>query len=139
MILVLTSHPLHQVLQHPDVSRRLTKWVIELGEFDIKFVPRTAIKGQAIVDFMAEFTYLTKALGMATDTPGTSEGHKRDDEPTDLSNMWSLRTDSSSNVNRSGVGIILESPTREKISYALRLEFPASNNEAEYEVLLTRL
>ena len=139
MILVLTSHPLHQVLQHPDVSRRLTKWVIELGEFDIKFVPRTAIKGQAIVDFVVEFTYLTKALGMATDTSSTSEGHKRDDEPSDLRNMWSLRIDGSSNVNGIGVGVILESPTGEKISYALRLEFLASNNEAEYEVLLAGL
>ena len=45
MILVPTSHPLRQVLQNLDVSRRLTKWAIELGEFDIKFVPRITIKG----------------------------------------------------------------------------------------------
>ena len=53
--------------------------------------------------------------------------------------MWSLRIDDSSNVNGSGAGIVLESPTREKISYALNLEFLASNNEAEYEALLARL
>ena len=35
--------------------------------------------------------------------------------------------------------VILESPIREKINYALRLEFPTSNNEAEYVALLARL
>ena len=38
VILVPTSHLLQQVLQNPDTSGRLTKWVIELGEFDVKFM-----------------------------------------------------------------------------------------------------
>ena len=50
-----------------------------------------------------------------------------------------MRIDGSSNVNESGVGIIRESSTGEKISYALRLEFLTSNNEAEYEALLVGL
>ena len=73
VILVPTSHPLHQVLQNPDVSRRLTKWAIELGKFGIKFMPRTAIKGQAVADFMAEFSYPTKVFGGENATPNTSE------------------------------------------------------------------
>ena len=81
VILVPTSHPLRQVLQNPDVSGRLTKWAVELGEFDIKFMPRTTIKGQALADFMAEFTYPTKALGVGTDMSSTSVGHKKDEEP----------------------------------------------------------
>ena len=121
------------------MSGRLTKWAIKLGEFEIKFIPRIAIKGQVITDFIVEFMYPTKALGMATNAPSTSEGLKRDDKPTDLNNVWTLRIDSSSNVNGSGASIILESPMGEKISYALRLEFPASNNEAEYEALLAGL
>ena len=72
VILVPTSHPLRQVLQNPDVSGRLTKWAIELGEFDIKFMSRTAVKGQAVADFVAEFSYLTKALGSETVTPSTT-------------------------------------------------------------------
>ena len=54
--------------------------MIELEEFDIKFMPRIAIKGQAIADFVAEFTYLTRALGMATNTLSTSKGRKKDDK-----------------------------------------------------------
>lgn len=30
-------------------------WVIELSEFDVQYHPRTAIKGQIIADFIAEF------------------------------------------------------------------------------------
>ena len=83
VILVPASHPLQQVLQNPEVSRRLTKWEIKLGEFDIKFMLRTTIKGQAVV----EFTYPTKALGGMTDKASTSEGRTKDDDPTDPSNI----------------------------------------------------
>ena len=93
-----TSH-LWQVLQNLDVSRRLTKWAIELGEFDIKFMPMTAIKGQAVADFVAEFSYPTKVLRGETINLSTSEKHLVDDEPTDPSNVWNLRIDGFSNVN----------------------------------------
>ena len=117
----------------------MTKWTIELGEFDIKFMPRMTIKGQTLTDFVAKFTYPTTALSGPIDKTSASEEPKKEDEPTDPSNLWSLRIDGSSNMNGSGMSIILESPTREKISYALRLEFPAPNNETEYEALFVRL
>ncbi|KAL5548054.1 hypothetical protein UlMin_003285 [Ulmus minor] len=56
-IIVPTKFPLKQVFQKPDASGRLAKWSIELGKFDIQFKPRTAIKGQALADFIVEFTY----------------------------------------------------------------------------------
>ena len=31
-------------------------WSIELSELDIQYRPRTAIKGQVVADFIAEFT-----------------------------------------------------------------------------------
>ena len=56
-ITILTSHPLRQILQRLDMSGRLTKWPVELGEFKVNYRPKTTIKGQALVDFVAEFTY----------------------------------------------------------------------------------
>ncbi|XP_034208074.1 uncharacterized protein LOC117621615 [Prunus dulcis] len=53
---VLTNQPLRQVLQKPETSGRLVKWAIELGEFDIHYKPRPAIRGQAVADFLSEFT-----------------------------------------------------------------------------------
>ena len=34
----------------------MVQWVIELSQFDIEYHPRTAIKAQALVHFIAEFT-----------------------------------------------------------------------------------
>ena len=31
-------------------------WVIELSEFDVQYRPRTAMKGQVVANFIAEFT-----------------------------------------------------------------------------------
>ena len=84
--------------------------MIKLGEFDIKFMPRTAIKGQAVANFVAEFRYPTKVLRGETSKPSTSERQRVDGEPTNLSNVWSLRIDGSFNLNRSGAGVVLESP-----------------------------
>ncbi|KAK0601486.1 hypothetical protein LWI29_024751 [Acer saccharum] len=53
---VYTNCPLKLILQKPEVSGRLTKWVIELSEFNVEYLPRTAIKAQAVADFVAEFT-----------------------------------------------------------------------------------
>ena len=76
VILVSTSHPLQQVLQNPKVSGRLTKWAIELEEFDIKFMPKMTVKGQAVADFVAEFTYPTNTLGMTTSAEHFKRAHK---------------------------------------------------------------
>ena len=32
-------------------------WVVDLGEYDIIYEPITSLKGQAVVDFITEFTY----------------------------------------------------------------------------------
>ena len=117
----------------------MTKLAIKLGEFDIKFMLRKTIKRKAVADFMAEFMYPTKALGVKINVMSTSEGSPMDDDLTDPSNVWSLRIDGSSNMNGSGTGVVLESPIGEKVCYALRLKFPASNNEAKYEALIAEL
>ena len=51
---VLTNVPLRQVLHKPDVSGRLVKWAVELGEFDIEYKPHPAIKAQVLADFIVE-------------------------------------------------------------------------------------
>lgn len=121
-ICVLTDQPLRQVMNRPEASGRLTKWAVELGEFDIEYRPRTAIKGQALADFIAE------------QTPG------EDCVPeVSTSAQWDLYVDGSSNEDGSGAGLLLISPEGFECSYALRFNFPASNNEAEYEALITGL
>nr|GEU52146.1 hypothetical protein [Tanacetum cinerariifolium] len=50
-----------------------------------------------------------------------------------------LITDGSSCVDGSGTGLILTSPEGTDFTYALRFQFAASNNEAEYEALIAGL
>ena len=52
---VLTNFPLRQVLQKPKASGRILKWAIKTSQFDIRYKPRTTIKGQTLADFVVEF------------------------------------------------------------------------------------
>uniref|UniRef100_A0A2N9HPQ8 Uncharacterized protein n=1 Tax=Fagus sylvatica TaxID=28930 RepID=A0A2N9HPQ8_FAGSY len=122
-IVLLTNHPLRKAMSKPDAAGRLIQWSIELSEFDIDYRPRTAIKAQALADFIAEFT-------------------SKDDEPTEdveQTSKWTMNIDGSSTKDSGGVGIVLRSPEGDIIKQAIRLQYPTTNNEAEYEALLLGL
>ena len=55
-MVVLTQLPLQALLQKFDYTGRIAKWGMILGAFDIKYMPCTTIKGQVLVDLVAEFT-----------------------------------------------------------------------------------
>ena len=95
-------------------------WAIELSEFDIWYRPRTAIKGQIVTDFIAEFTH-------------------DEDKGAEESPLWSIYTDGSSNRLTGGAGIVLLSPEGDAIECMVRLDFLATNNESEYEALIAGL
>ena len=91
-----------------------------MSEFDIQYRPRTAFKGQVIADFIAEFT------------------HDKD-KGAEESPQWSVHTDGSSNRQAGGAGIVLLSPEGDVVECMVRLDFPTTNNEAEYEALVAGL
>jgi hypothetical protein len=53
---VRTSSTLGEVLNNSEATEKIVKWVIELSMYDIIFKPRTAIKAQALSDFITEWT-----------------------------------------------------------------------------------
>ena len=55
-VVVLTQLPLKAILQNANYTGRIAKWSTILGAFDIKYMPRTSVKGQVLIDLMAEFT-----------------------------------------------------------------------------------
>ena len=55
-IVVLTEHPPKSLLQQGDLTGRIAKWAVALSQYDLEYRPRTAIKGQVLADFVAEFT-----------------------------------------------------------------------------------
>ena len=55
-IVILTQLPLKIVLRSVDYTGRIAKWGTILRAFNIKYMPRTSIKGQVLADLVAEFT-----------------------------------------------------------------------------------
>nr|GEU29209.1 reverse transcriptase domain-containing protein [Tanacetum cinerariifolium] len=53
-IVVITDQPIKQIMSRPDVAGRLQKWSVMMGEHNITYRPRTSVKGQILVDFLAE-------------------------------------------------------------------------------------
>ncbi|GKV49888.1 hypothetical protein SLEP1_g56612 [Rubroshorea leprosula] len=119
-IIVLTDQPLRQILQKPECSGRLIKWAVELGEFEITFQQRSTIQAQALADFIVE----------CTPCPSTSTP-----EP----NEWILYVDGASSSKGSGAGALLIGPEGYRSEHALKFNFDATNNMAEYEALLLGL
>ncbi|XP_016647090.1 PREDICTED: uncharacterized protein LOC107880326 [Prunus mume] len=140
---VLTNQPLRQVLQKPETLGRLIKWAIELGELDIRYHPRPSEKGQAVTDFISEFTFLTndgQPLNSVTAPPSTSVDSPSADNTFDQNSPhWTLYVDGLSNRQGSGAGLVFKTPDDTTIEYAISFQFRASNNEAEYEALLAGL
>ena len=96
-------------------------------------MPRTAVKGQVLVDLIAEFTEPTPEGGGEPINPnGKLIGTVSQQDPT----CWKAHVDSAANQRGSGVGLVLVSPEGITIEKSLRLGFSATNNEAENEALL---
>ena len=102
-----------------DAAGRLIQWAIELGQFDIEYRPRAAIKAQVLAYFIAKFTYPCK-------------------EKESPMEIWTIQTDGSATKKVGGARVVLIPLEGETLKYAVRLQFSVTNNEAEYEALLTR-
>ncbi|XP_074373631.1 uncharacterized protein LOC141713979 [Apium graveolens] len=132
---VRTAYPLRQVLHKPESSGRMLKWAVELGQFDLEYVPRTAIKGQALDDFLLEFDSEIddKALVMLH-PPHSEESLEEFPHP-----WWILHVDGAVNHGGAGAGIVLVSPEGHHLMSAIHFKFYATNNDAEYEALINGL
>ena len=56
IINVMTDHPLKKAMNKLEAAGRLIQWAVKLSEFDVRYLPRNAIKTQALADFIAAFT-----------------------------------------------------------------------------------
>ncbi|GJX80331.1 reverse transcriptase domain-containing protein [Tanacetum coccineum] len=125
-IVVITDQPIKQLLSSSKMSGRMLKWKFELEGYDIQYRPRTAIKGQILVDFIVK-------------RPEEESPDELMAEPEELPEPWTLFTNGLSCVDGSGAGLILTNPEGTEFTYAIRFRFEATNNEAEYEALIAGL
>ncbi|XP_076912383.1 uncharacterized protein LOC143570672 [Bidens hawaiensis] len=127
---VLTGYKLKNVLSKPELSGRLAKWAIELGEHAIEYKPRPAFKGQVLADFVIEVPRHKEKECLIEQQPKV---------PLESGQIWSLFTDGASSSEGCGAGLRLVNPEGHEFRYAIKLDFKSTNNEAEYEVFLAGL
>jgi ribonuclease HI len=117
-IMVPSSFPLGEIICNLDASGRIVKWSVELGEFEIEFFLRQAIKSQILADFVYEWTEIQM--------PPLKERPKH----------WIMYFDGALNLKGAGAGVLLISPQGEELKYILQIHYKASNNRVEYEALI---
>ena len=122
VINVMTDYPLKKAMNKLEAAGRLIQWAVELSEFDIKYQPRNAIKAQALVDFIAEFT-------PSYDNLDEMKGSKK----------WVVHVDGSFTQQAGGIRVVLQSPEGDKMKHKVCLQYQTTNNEVEYETLLKGL
>jgi hypothetical protein len=96
---VPSSFPLGEIIRNRDASVCIVKWSVELGEFEIEFCPRQAIKLQILADFVSEWTEIQM--------PSPKERPKH----------WIMYFDGALNLKGADAGILLISSQGENPMY----------------------
>ena len=122
-IYVLTEYPLQSLLKRFHFMGQIAKWGTRLGSFDIRYRPRSSVKGQILADFVAEFSPKNE---------GEMICHVE-------CRPWKVFVDGASSTMKAGAGIVIINPKGLRLKHSFRLGFRASNNEAKYEALLVGL
>jgi hypothetical protein len=118
---VMSDRPLARVLQSREVTGWIFYWAVEIGQYDIEFVPRRVIKSQALADFIAKW--------MNSGMWGIDE----------LPDHWVIYFDGSYTLKGAGTGVVLIPPKGDVLKYVIQLEFSATNNIVGYEGLVDGL
>nr|GEU56293.1 reverse transcriptase domain-containing protein [Tanacetum cinerariifolium] len=126
-IKVITDEPIKQILNKPEALGKLAKYAIELGDYNIAYVPQNAIKGQVLADFINEIPAGVTSLEICTLANGESKEAR------------TLYIDGALSLKGAGAGLVLIDPFGTEYTYVIHLTFTSTNNEAEYESLLVGL
>ena len=135
-IVVLTQLLLQSLLRKANYTRKIAKWGTILGAFDIKYMPRTSIKGQVLADLVVELA--------ESPLKEEREKHNMDEKLVGMVSLqetlsWKVYVDGVANQRGSGVELVVISPEKIIIENSLRLGFSATNNETKYETLLVEM
>ena len=100
-ITVVCTAPLAEIIGNRDASGRVVKWAIELAPHTILYQPRTAIKSQALADFLVDWADTQYLL------------------PAPDSTHWRMHFNGSKMRTGLGAEIVLTSPKGDKLKYTL--------------------
>ena len=86
---------------------RIAKWGTRLGAFDVRYKPRSSVKGQVLADFVAEFS--PKSQGEMV----CQLEHR----------PWKVHVDGASSAKGARVGIVIITPEGILLEHSFRLGF----------------
>jgi hypothetical protein len=115
IIVIYKSDVIKHMLSAPMLKGRLGKWMFALSEFDIRYQPAKAVKGQALVDLITERINTNIATLSVC--------------------AWAMYFDGSACEDGCGIGILLVLPQGVTYSFSVRLPGLCTSNLAEYEVM----
>jgi ribonuclease HI len=115
IIIICKSDIIKHMLTTPVLKGWLRKWMFALSEFDIRYQPAKAVKGQALAD------HITERINTNIATLSVR--------------AWAKYFDGSACEDGCGIGVLLVSPRGVTYSFSVRLPAPFTNNLAEYETV----
>jgi len=110
------------LFQNNEAIGRIGKWAAKINEYAVDFEHRSTIKSQVLADFIADWT------------PSAFNTTLQLEEP-----VWTAHCDGAWGASGAGIAAILTPPNGPKLRYVARLQFPTTNNIAEFEAVLLGL
>ena len=125
--IVARMDPLKYLFQKSTLSGRLSRWLILLVEFDLKYVARKTIKGSIVSDFCAK-------------NPVEGKDGREDFPDEDILDIelgaWKMYFDGAVNQYGKGIWVLLITSEGSHIPLVVKLNFKATNNMVEYEACI---
>ena len=122
--IVARMDPLKYLFEKPVLGGRLSKWLILLAEFDLKYVAIKTIKQSTVLDFCVE--------NLIEGESGRKDF--LDEAILDIElGAWKTYFDGVMNQYGIGIEVLLITPNASHVPLAIKLNFEATNNMAEYE------
>ncbi|GJS32746.1 reverse transcriptase domain-containing protein [Tanacetum coccineum] len=135
---VVTDGPMPEMLKISDINGRLAKWAAELRMYDVSYIQSKEANGQVVSKFCRQKEPMPRTASKKDE--GTSWLNNRlQEEPTSTPKALRFYLSREANKEGSGVGMILVNPEEKTYSYAIRLNFSASDDSMNYKAQLAGL
>ncbi|XP_058758982.1 uncharacterized protein LOC131632216 [Vicia villosa] len=109
------------MLSKPIMHSQIGKWSLALTKYSLTYLPLKAMKGQVVADFLVEHSMVAMPQNYVDLVP------------------WKLYFDGFSHKDGAGIGGIIISPNGIPVEFKYTIDGTCTNNEVEYESLITRV
>ena len=115
--LMTKCHTIKALLQQPIFSSRISQWLLQLSQYDLRMGTPRVVKSQAIADLLAQFSR-EEEFPLGDEVPGEVAMAE------EVKEQWVMKFDGSSTTQSKGVGVVLYHEEDEAIALSFNLEFP---------------